>query len=64
MCWPQQNIYDSIGQKSDKSHKHANGGDDCGLFGINCLFQDVCKYALIDGVGIVAFFLLKKRIGL
>ena len=60
----QQNIYDSIGQKSDKSHKHANGGDDCGLFGINCLFQDVGKYALIAGVGIVAFFLLKKRIGL
>jgi hypothetical protein len=60
----QQNIYDSIGQKSDKSHTHAGGGDDCGLFGINCLFQDVGKYAVIAGVGIVAFFLLKKRIGL
>jgi hypothetical protein len=60
----QQNIYDSIGQKSDKSHKHAGGGDDCGLFGINCIFQDVGKYAVIAGVGILAFFLLKKRIGL
>ena len=60
----QQNIYDSIGQKSDKSHTHAGTGKDCGMFGINCLFQDVGKYALIAGVGIVAFFLLKKRIGL
>ena len=60
----QQNIFDSIEQKADKSHKHANGGDDCGMFGINCLFQDVGKYAVIAGVGIVAFFLLKKRIGL
>mgnify|MGYP005812433605 CR=1 FL=1 len=60
----QQNIYDSIGQKSDKSHTHNGGGEDCGLFGINCLFQDVGKYAVIAGVGIVAFFLLKKRIGL
>ena len=60
----QQNIYDSIGQKSDKSHTHAGTGKDCGMFGINCLFQDVGKYALIAGVGILAFFLLKKRIGL
>ncbi len=60
----QQNIYDSIGQKSDKSHTHAETGKDCGMFGINCLFQDVGKYAVIAGVGIVAFFLLKKRIGL
>ena len=60
----QQNIYDSIGQKSDKSHTHAGTGKDCGMFGINCLFQDMGKYALIAGVGIVAFFLLKKRIGL
>ena len=60
----QQTIYDSIGQKSDKSHTHAGTGKDCGMFGINCLFQDVGKYALIAGVGILAFFLLKKRIGL
>ena len=60
----QQNIYDSIGQKSDKSHTHAGTGKDCGMFGINCIFQDVGKYAVIAGVGIVAFFLLKKRIGL
>tara|TARA_R110002020_G_scaffold389577_2_gene600210 strand:+ start:557 stop:1186 length:630 start_codon:yes stop_codon:yes gene_type:complete len=60
----QQNIYDSIGQKADKSHKHAGGGDDCGMFGINCIFQDVGKYAVIAGVGILAFFLLKKRIRL
>ena len=60
----QQNIYDSIGQKSDKSHTHAGTGKDCGMFGINCLFQDMGKYALIAGVGIVAFFLLIKRIGL
>jgi len=60
----QQNIFDSISQKSDKSHTHAGGSEDCGLFGINCLFQDVGKYAVIAGVGIVAFFLLKKRIGL
>ena len=60
----QQNIYDSIGQKSDKSHTHAGTGKDCGMFGINCLFQDMGKYALIAGVGIVVFFLLKKRIGL
>ena len=58
----QENIYDSIGQKADKSHKHAGGGDDCGMFGINCIFQDVGKYAVIAGVGILAFFLLKKRI--
>ena len=60
----QQNIYDSIGQKSDKSHTHAGTGKDCGMFGINCLFQDMGKYALIAGGGIVGFFLLKKRIGL
>lgn len=60
----QQNIYNSIGQKADKSHKHAGGGDDCGMFGINCIFQDVGKYAVIAGIGILAFFLLKKRIGL
>ena len=59
----QQNIYDSIGQKADKSHSHANGKD-CGMFGINCLFQDMGKYALIAGIGILAFFLLKKRLGL
>ena len=57
----QQNIYDSIGQKSDKSHTHAGTGKDCGMFGINCIFEDVGKYAVIAGVGIVAFFLLKKR---
>tara|TARA_R100000963_G_scaffold17519_2_gene12251 strand:- start:1588 stop:2142 length:555 start_codon:yes stop_codon:yes gene_type:complete len=59
-----QKIWDSIGQKADKSHSHDSNGDDCGLFGINCIFQDVGKYAVIAGVGIVAFFLLKKRIGL
>ena len=57
----QQNIYDSIGQKADKSHSHPNGKD-CGMFGINCLFQDVGKYAVIAGVGILAFFLIKKRL--
>ena len=50
----QQNIYDSIGQKADKSHSH--GG--------RSIFDNLKTYALVGGVGILAFFLLKKRIGL
>jgi membrane-bound lytic murein transglycosylase B len=41
----QQNIFDSIGQKADKSHthphKHKNGDEkDCGWFGEKCWFPD------------------------
>tara|TARA_R110002012_G_scaffold200221_2_gene369193 strand:+ start:655 stop:1230 length:576 start_codon:yes stop_codon:yes gene_type:complete len=50
----QQNIYDSIGQKADKSHSHGGGS----------IFDNLKTYALVGGVGILAFFLLKKRIGL
>ncbi len=58
-----------IGQKADKGHKHActNCGE-CEWYDIFCKmgnFQsEVGKYAIIAGVGIVAFFLLKKRLGL
>jgi hypothetical protein len=65
----QQNIYKSIEGKADKGHSH--GCTDCGeceWYDIFCKmgsFQsEVGKYAIIAGVGIVAFFLLKKRIGL
>ena len=50
----QQNIYDSIGQKADKSHSHGGAS----------IFDNLKTYALVGGIGIVAFFLLKKRIGL
>ncbi len=36
----QQAIYDSIGQKADKSHTHAKDGSvDCGLLGLGCAFD-------------------------
>ena len=66
----QQNIYDSIEGKADKGHSHGGNGNgcDCEFWDIACKFDcasgTVGKYAIIAGVGIVAFFLLKKRIGL
>jgi hypothetical protein len=58
-----------IGQKADKGHKHAcTDCGECEWYDIFCKmgsFQsEVGKYAIIAGVGIVAFFLLKKRLGL
>ena len=65
----QQNIYDSIEGKADKGHSH--GCTDCGeceWYDIFCKmgnFQsEVGKYAIIAGVGIVAFFILKARLKL
>ena len=65
----QQNIFDSVSQKADKSHTHANGGgtEKCEWWNIGCKLEDfqsdVGKFAIIGGLGIVAFFVLKKRIG-
>jgi len=58
-----------IGNKSDKGHKHAcTDCGECEWYDIFCKmgnFQsEVGKYAIIAGVGIVGFFLLKKRLGL
>jgi hypothetical protein len=65
----QQNIYKSIEGKADKGHKHAcTDCGECEWYDVFCKmgnFQsEVGKYAIIAGVGIVAFFLLKKRLGL
>jgi hypothetical protein len=62
-----QNIYDSIGQKADKSHTHAKDGSvDCGLFGLGCAFDDLTSkvgtYALIAGAGIIGFLILRSKI--
>tara|TARA_B100000029_G_scaffold466047_1_gene501216 strand:- start:1826 stop:2416 length:591 start_codon:yes stop_codon:yes gene_type:complete len=63
----QKNIYDSIGQKADKSHTHAKDGSiDCGLFGLGCAFDDLTKqvgtYALIAGAGVIGFLILRSKI--
>ena len=62
-----RNIYDSIGQKADKSHTHAKDGSvDCGLFGLGCAFDDLTSkvgtYALIAGAGIIGFLILRSKI--
>jgi hypothetical protein len=64
----QQNIYDSISQKSDKGHSHANGGKEkCPWYDIGCQMQEgfegLGKLALIGGVAIVGIWLLKMRLG-
>ena len=65
----QQNIYDSIEGKADKGHSHGcTNCDECQWYDIFCKmgnFQsEVGKYAIIAGVGIVAFFILKARLKL
>jgi hypothetical protein len=65
----QKNIYESIEGKADKGHKHAcTNCDKCEWYDIFCKmgnFQsEVGKYAIIAGVGIVAFFILKARLKL
>jgi hypothetical protein len=65
----QKNIYDSISQKADKGHSHAcTDCGECEWYDIFCKmgsFQsEVGKYAIIAGVGIVAFFILKARLKL
>ena len=65
----QQTIFDSIKQKSNRDHTHGSSGKaECGFWDIQCKidegFQGLGKLALIGGVGILAFFLIKKRIGL
>ncbi len=63
-------IWKSIEGKADKGHSHEGGGGSCNceFWDIGCKFNcasgTVGKYAIIAGVGIVAFFLLKRRIGL
>jgi hypothetical protein len=62
----QQAIYDSIGQKADKSHTHAKDGSvDCGFFGLGCAFDDftskVGTYALIAGAGVIGFLILRSK---
>jgi len=67
-----QNIWDSLGQKSDVSHFHIGGGgnDDngngCGTFDILChiekLKAQIGGVAIIGGVVLVGYFLLKRRI--
>tara|TARA_Y100001960_G_C14523437_1_gene752483 strand:- start:229 stop:828 length:600 start_codon:yes stop_codon:yes gene_type:complete len=64
----QKNIYDSISQKSDKGHTHANGGKEkCPWYDIGCQMQEgfegLGKLALIGGVAIVGIWLLKMRLG-
>ena len=65
----QQTIFDSIKQKSNRDHTHGSSGKaECGFWDIQCKidegFAGLGKLALIGGVGILAFFLIKKRIGL
>ena len=66
----QQAMWDSIGQKADMSHTHEGMGGvkECAWYDIGCKmnegFAGLGKLALIGGVGILAFFLIKKRIGL
>jgi hypothetical protein len=64
----QKNIYESIEGKADKGHSHGGNGCDCQFWDIGCKFDcasgTVGKYAIIAGVGIVAFFLLKARLKL
>ena len=68
-----QNIWDSLGQKSDSSHVHLptwptdNGnGNGCGTFDILChiekLKAQIGGVAIIGGVVLVGYFLLKRRI--
>ena len=70
-----QNIWDSLGQKSDSSHVHlptwptdnGNGnGNGCGTFDILChiekLKAQIGGVAIIGGVVLVGYFLLKRRI--
>ena len=65
----QQNIFDSISQKADKGHSHGGNGTSqkCEWWNIGCKLEDfqsdVGKFAILGGLGIVAFFVLKKRIG-
>jgi len=65
----QQNIFDSIGQKADASHTHANGGgaEKCAWYDIGCQMQEgfegLGKLALIGGVAVVGIWLLKMRLG-
>ena len=66
-----QNIWDSLGQKSDVSHFHIGGGNetengkDCG-WDIGChiekLKAQIGGVAIIGGVVLVGYFLLKRRI--
>jgi len=67
-----QNIWDSLGQKSDSSHFHIGGGGngngngkDCG-WDIGCHIdnfkEQIGGIAIIGGVVLVGYFLLKRRI--
>ena len=66
-----QNIWDSLGQKSDVSHFHIGGGNetengkDCG-WDIGCHIdnfkEQIGGIAIIGGVVLVGYFLLKRRI--
>ena len=65
-----QNIWDSLGQKSDVSHFHIGGGNetengkDCG-WDIGChiekLKAQIGGVAIIGGVALVGYFLLKRK---
>ena len=59
----QENIYKSIAQKADAGHTH--GGNGCEFWDLECHFgkgmAGLGKLALIGGVGVLAFFLIKKR---
>ena len=68
-----QNIWDSLAEKSDVSHIHlptwpnGNGnGNGCGTFDILChiekLKAQIGGVAIIGGVVLVGYFLLKRRI--
>ena len=64
------NQEDRISQKSGIGHTHEGmgGSKECAWYDIGCKmnegFAGLGKLALIGGVGILAFFLIKKRIGL
>ena len=71
----QQNIYDSISQKADKSHVHECtdcNGDACEWFDIPCQLAKgyeegvagIGKLAIIGVIGFFGFMLLKKRLGI
>ena len=62
-------IWNSISQKADASHTHANGGgaEKCAWYDIACQMQEgfegLGKLALIGGVAVVGIWLLKMRLG-
>lgn len=64
-----QDIYKAIGTKANKDHKHeGTGKTKCEWFDIQCKldegFEGVGKLAILGIVSLVAFLILRKRLGI